>query len=495
MSDFLSNFSGDKYQKSQPKPNTSEKKKTPEPKPEPVKEEKKETTKEEKLPVQKGSRLEQIRNKISSSIEEFEHQEAQTQEKTVEPKKQLAKKHVAEEEKEFTSPDELYEKDPDYHNKRKKKFILIGVVSALLILLLSIAIYNMTHVNVPNFTGKDLSTAREWAVENGVKIDVKQKYDFDIEVNKVISQSIKEKKIKKGNTLNVTASLGPDEKEKIKLPDFAILTLSDAKKWIEKQKADNVTIVENYSETVEKNKYLRMDFPDKEVTAENYRRRDRLNVYYSKGKEVYQKDITVPNFAGKPVEEVDDWAKKNEIVVAKEEKPSDKVEVKKVISQSVAANEKMAKKEKLTITLSLGKAVKVPDFSGLTVAEAEEYQGAFETVIKRVYHDNVAYGHLISQSVEADKEYYEGQGKPKITLSYSLGKPYLKDLRESTQEGDLAKFFYEEFESKGANVTFSTYYVNSDKPKGTVVAMSRFSEFIPTKYNVSIGISLGNIKN
>ena len=57
----------------------------------------------------------------------------------------------------------------------------------------------MTHVKLPDFTGKDLSEARAWATENKLKLKVDQTYNNKIETNKVISQKPKkESKIKKG---------------------------------------------------------------------------------------------------------------------------------------------------------------------------------------------------------------------------------------------------------------------------------------------------------
>ncbi|MFD1899803.1 PASTA domain-containing protein [Enterococcus termitis] len=92
--------------------------------------------------------------------------------------------------------------------------------------------YQLTHVKVPDFEGKELSEVREWTAENGVKLQVEQKYDFDKEANLVIHQTVKNKKIKKGKELVVDASLGADPEEQITLPEFKEMKINDAKKWI-----------------------------------------------------------------------------------------------------------------------------------------------------------------------------------------------------------------------------------------------------------------------
>ena len=61
-------------------------------------------------------------------------------------------------------------------------------------------------------------------------------------------------------------------------------------------------------------------------------------------------------------------------------------------------------------------------------------------------------------------------------------------------EGDLAKLFFDEFTSKGAKIYYEVYYVDSMDPKGQVVEMSTYGQFISMGSTVWIGISLGNLK-
>ena len=58
----------------------------------------------------------------------------------------------------------------------------------------------------------------------------------------------------------------------------------------------------------------------------------------------------------------------------------------------------------------------------------------------------------------------------------------------------MPKLFFDEYKSKGANVYYEIYYVDSAEPKGTVVEMSRYGEFIPLETWITIGISRGNLQ-
>ncbi len=50
---------------------------------------------------------------------------------------------------------------------------------------------------------------------------------------------------------------------------------------------------------------------DEEISKEEYKRQDNANVYFSKGEEVFEEDIEVPDFVNKNKEEVEQWAETN----------------------------------------------------------------------------------------------------------------------------------------------------------------------------------------
>lgn len=383
--------------------------------------------------------------------------------------------------------------DPTYHKKRKRKFLLIGIGIVMALCFLYFGYYQMTHVKLPDFTGKELAEARAWATENKLKLKVDSRYSKDIEVNKVISQKSKKgSKIKKGTELTVELSLGADPEEKLTLPDFMTMKKSEVEKWIKDNKADNLSLIDEYSDTLEKGKPARFEIVNKEVTKESYKRKDKANMYYSKGKETFEKNISVPDFTKKMKTEVESWAKTNEIKVTYEEASSAEIPADSIISQSIAKDQKVAKKDSLTVTVSLGKGFMVPNFADYTQEEAGTAVEGLTVQAKSVFTNNVPYGQLISQSVEAGTQ-LTNKDDLKVKVYYSAGQPYIKDLRGNTLEGDLQKQFYDEFQSKGANIQYTVRYVDSAEPKGTVVGMSAYNLYVPLDYTVTLDISLGNL--
>jgi beta-lactam-binding protein with PASTA domain len=494
MSDFLSNFSGENYERTRQKKldqKASEAKA--------VATTANSSEKAKQQPMGPVNSPENVRD--TNNTDTAEHSEVAEEELIYTKKKKASSKKTAQNDSSSTvsavserNPEEMIETDPTFKNKQKKKYLLIGLSLIILSMVIFFTYYQLTHIMVPNFEAKELSEVREWTSENNIKLEVKQSYDFDKDVNSVIHQSVKNRKIKKGSQLTVTASLGPDPQELLSLPTFKEFSLEEAKQWVKEHKADNLAIIEEYSESINAGEFIKFEMTNKDVKSDNYKRKDKAKLYYSKGKEVFEKDISMPDFANKSKEEVNEWAKKNDIHLKVEESDSDSVENGKVISQSISKGTKVAKKETLTVVISAGKASIVPDFSQFTSEEAEGKAGGFPVQIKQSFSDTVPYGRFISQSLEVGKKFSEKDAKPTIQVVYSIGKPFIKDLRNNTLEGDLPKIFFDEYQSKGANITYEVHYVDSSVTKGTVVQMSSYNEFIPINSIIQIGVSRGNIQ-
>ncbi|WP_416148340.1 PASTA domain-containing protein [Salipaludibacillus sp. HK11] len=410
-------------------------------------------------------------------------------------------KHAPETEKKITSEktissssgsrrkdsEEELEIDPTYQKRKRRKILIIIIGAILAFIVIFFIYYTSVHADVEDFVDHPVSDARAWANMNDVEIELTEENSMEYEPNQIISQSVTAgEKIRKGTTIKLITSLGPDPDEVISLPDFSEMNQYEAENWIEESKAENLQIVTEYSSEVEEGDFLRLTIRDTGIDQSEYRRRDNAAVYYSRGEEVYEKDISVPDFTGELKAEVEQWAATNEIEVSYEEKDSNTVELGSIISQSILPEEMIAKKDEMDIVVSKGKANEVPNFSELTIEEASGYP-EFAVTVKQRYHSDVKYGGLISQSVEAGTKLTENDDT-NITVIYSEGRPYLGDYRGQL-EGDLPRLFYDEFQSKGADIDYIVKYVDAPEVKGTVVSMSQFNEFVSMTYTVEMRIS------
>lgn len=443
MSDFLSNFNSNNYHKTD-KPSSDEP-----------------TSSLPKEPV-----------------EEEPEQASASEEPKIESRRQKT---------EMTEIDDTYQAK----QKKKKRRIVIGMIVAAIVGIM--VYYRISHVKMPNFADKPLSEARVWATENKIQVETKQEFSLKKEANTILSQSQKAgSQVKKGGKLQLTTSKGPDPDQKLKLPDFSTLSKQQAENWIKEHQATNISLIEEYSDTADKGKYLNFEIANPEVTNQNYRRKDAAKVFYSKGKETYKKNIAVPDFIRKTRGEVESWAKTNEINVTYEEATSNDVPADSIISQNLSKDEKIAKKDAMTVVVSLGKGFTIPNFADYSLEDAANAVEGVQVQAKGIYTNDLPYGQLVSQSVAAGTV-LNAKNDLRVQVLYSLGQPYLKDLRGTTVEGDLQKYFYNEFQSKGANIHYVIRHVDSDQPKGTVVGMSTRNVYLPLDYTVSLDISLGNL--
>ena len=392
-----------------------------------------------------------------------------------------------------SSEDDLVVKDQFFAKKQKIKRGIIAGSGLLAVIVITWFYYGQTHVKLPDFIGKSVSTAQTWADEHKVKLEVKRVYNFDKEANIVIKESDKNRTISKKKTVNLTASLGANPKEKIELPDFSKMPVAEAREFIKKNKLENTSVQLDYSETVAKDTYLKQTFANQSVTPETFKREDNLTLYYSKGKEPVVQNIDVPDFSSQTKEQINTWSKEKGVKVTFETAGSETIEADKVISQSVAKGQKVSKADIMIIKLSLGKPMTVPDFSRFTFDESSGAAKNLPVISKQVYNDTVPYGGFISQSIPAGTQYFAKDTIPDIMAVYSLGRVYIKDLKGQTED-DLQGTFYNDYTSKGANIAYRVQYVNSPETKGTVVGQSSLNEFVPLSCTIFIQISNGHEK-
>src|SRR5690625_7452021 len=94
---------------------------------------------------------------------------------------------------------------------------------------------------------------------------------MEYETNQIVSQSVPAgKKIKKGKTLELTGSLGPDPEEVIPLADFSEMSQDEAANWIEEHKAENLQMVMEYSDDIEAGEFIKLTIKDSGIDESEY---------------------------------------------------------------------------------------------------------------------------------------------------------------------------------------------------------------------------------
>lgn len=386
--------------------------------------------------------------------------------------------------------EEVYIRDDEVIKKRKRN-IIIAVVSVLLILMVGVFGYRkLSEVRVPQFVKeKTLNDVQVWAAKNKIEMDYTSAFNTKVSDGYIVKQSVKSgETIQKGSNFEVVLSKGANPEAHIVVPKFMEMTLTEVEAWKQKEKATNVMIEKVFSDDVEKSKVIRFEFKTEGIDESNYRRKDKINVVVSKGKEVYEKNIDMPDFKEKSKAEVEAWAKENDITIEFSEEANSKVMEGNVITQGIAPKTKVAKKDSIGIVVSRGKISIVPNFAGLDEAmgQIEATKASVTTTIIKYYSNSVQASYLISQSLPVGTEIKEQS----IALIYSLGKPYIgnfdgEDVFSIVQSID-------EMNGKGAALTYEIVEVSSSEKKGSIITTNYKANFVSVGSHVVISVSSGS---
>ena len=389
--------------------------------------------------------------------------------------------------------EEATELDPEYANKRKKKILLFSILALIISIGAGYIYYQSSHTLMPNFINVEKQEVSTWANKNNISVIFEEIFDTNIDENIVIEQSVEPQvKIKKGSNLNVIVSLGADPDELISIPDFNQLNGGEIETWIYDNKMRYIQVEYLFSNEIEEDMFIAFEIKDKDVSKENFSRKNKALLTISKGQETFEKDILVLDFKNKSKEDVEAWMKEKEFVnkFTFEESYHDVKFEGEVISQSIGSGEKVAKDEILNFVISKGKAMIVPDYANSEMNSFDTINTNGATVInKEIYTMTYPYGNFVEQSI-APGTVLNDTPDQSVIVYYSLGKPYIKDL-VGQFEGDLPAFFYE-FKGQSANITYKVHKIKDCATKGSVTKASKNNEFITTSDHVDVYISDGS---
>ncbi len=336
------------------------------------------------------------------------------------------------------------------------KFIIGGLVA---IIALGVAAYFMffaPSITMPDFVGSTSSDVAAWVKQEGIDpagIIIKEEYNFDNDKDIIVSQSIDaNKKVSTDAKVTFVASLGADPDELVPfLEDVLSKNRSDVQAWIDENKLDGVKITQEYNENTPENQVISVDMNG--LDASEFRRGSNVTFKISRGSQPAG-TITVTDFIKKPLSDVETFAKNNKIELEVSEVYSDDVDSGLVITQSIESGKTMKQEETLSVTVSKGEAVTVPNFVGYT----EEMLAAWTanpdnniTIIKHERYDQESLGDVISQSISAGKQVDQGSV---IELTVSLYMPILQTNSRQWLGKDYMELadWADGVNSKGANI-------------------------------------------
>lgn len=406
-------------------------------------------------------------------------------------------------------PDSFKEEERVKVTKDKKpvNVKLIVIILAIVLAIAGLVLFLVLRptIEVRDFVGTNAAEVKAWIKQNDIEsqgVIFREEYSFDYDEGYIIYQSIEpDKKIRKNTKMDFTVSMGADPDELISVPDIETMYKDELQEWVKQNKLTKTKIMSQYSDTVEDGAVISYEF--KGSDADTFTRSSILNINVSKGP-APAGTVTVEDFVKQDFSVVEAWGKKNKVEIIKTTKYDDKVLKDIVISQSIEAKKTVKEGESLTVVVSLGKGVVVPDFTTMSNSDIDDWlkDNASYVKVKEMYSNEA--GYIIEQSIASGK--YIGEDN-KLHVTKNLGSYFYLDELDFKLEGnsyDKFKDFAAELEEKGIYIDTHKNWVDSDQPARTILGINRinyknieYSEMqrLPLEVEITVDISNGSANN
>ena len=392
----------------------------------------------------------------------------------------------------FKPPERKENRTPPTGGSNKKLIIAIAAgAGALLLIVLILILVLSGGIKVIDLVGRSLTEAQLWAGQNELNLQTEEVYSDQVKAGVIISQeTAADSKVKKGDFVYVTVSLGPDLSVALPLPNLLDMTKDEVDAWAAENFMTKVRVTTEFNATVPAGKVIRYEINDSTVVGDEVRRDTPIYVIVSKGIDTTVEQIEVPDFKTMTLSECYVFANDNGIVLVVEHKYDDYVPEGSIISQSVKAKEKVPEGTEIKLVASKGKMIEIPDFSDYTKELATSVAtelGIPVTIIEK--YSGSSAGRLISQSIDAGTVYEKGDY---LELTYSLGNKIVVPSFVG-QTRDAIEAWALELNEQGARIKISATTTNSSSPAGTIIHQSPSNTSVGVSKTISITVSKGAV--
>lgn len=383
------------------------------------------------------------------------------------------------------------------------KPLIIGLLILAIIGGITAFFFLRPTIPVPYFIGQNKTEVSAWVKQQGIEtsgIRAVEEYSLDFAKDTVISQSIEAgKKVKKNVIFTFTISLGADPSEAVAFPDIKAMNRSEIERWISDNQLASAKITTAYSDTVEKDAVINYEI--KNADEASFKRGTVLNIAISKGPQP-AKTVTVEDFNKRSLYEAEEWAKTNKINLKKVDVFSDTVTAGSITSQSPLAKAQLKEGETLTVYVSKGKGLTVPNFTAMSESEFKNWQELNNdfplSLNKQIYSTSSQY--ILEQSVKAGKVIAMDE---RVALTVNLGNGFYLDDENMPLDNsslDRLKDWAEDIKSKGITIYVEVTEVDSAEPRGMITSHRLLNgtyyysdvEKLPLELRVQVTVSNGN---
>lgn len=252
--------------------------------------------------------------------------------------------------------------------------------------------------------------------------------------------------------------------KEVQVPDVTNLTEAAAKIKLADAKLSVTDVIPVQSDEVESGKVIETN----PKAGSTVKEKSKVTIKVSSGKEA----VTMKDYRNKTYETARDELKKLGFTVEKKEENSDSVEAGKVISQSIAPNQKVEGKDTvITLVVSKGEtSIKMANLKGYTREGAIEYASTNNLNLTITEEENDAtVDTVISQSIREGSDIKKGtpltivlsKGKKAHTVTKQIMIPYQKSANNSNRKNNKISIYIEDSVNQIQNV-YKTLEISED---------------------------------
>lgn len=262
--------------------------------------------------------------------------------------------------------------------------------------------------------------------------------------------------------------------KEVQVPDVTNLTEAAAKIKLADAKLSVTDVVQVQSDEVESGKVIETN----PKAGSTVKEKSKVTLKVSSGKEA----ITMKDYRNKTYEAARDELKKLGFTVERKDENSDNVDSGKVISQSIAPNQKVEGKDTvITLVVSKGEnSIKMANLKGYTREGAIEYASANNLNLTITEEENDAtVDTVVGQSIREGSEIKKGapltivlsKGKKVHTVTKQIVIPYQKTKNNSNRKANKISIYIEDSVNQLQNV-YNTIEISEDTSVNLTFSLS-----------------------
>lgn len=358
------------------------------------------------------------------------------------------------------------------------------ITSLFIVLFIIFSIIQSSNIldkkNNIDFNNKNYIEIYNFAKDNDIKLKTYYEYSDNIKKDKIISYDIKEN----NKTISLIVSKGPNYEKKVIIPNM--------KKWNEEKIinyiTDNNLINVNFS-------FVKEECNEKELISQNkigtINRNEELNLNFCYKKDL--KKFSLEDLTGKSNIEALYYLESNGIKVDIKESFNKVIPKNNIIKVNKSVGDILIPfKDKITLYVSLGNEIIVPDFKKMDKEEIYEWilKNNINANFKEIYDKKIKEGEFVKSNITKNTKIKEGEN---IIFYFSRGKLTLPNFSKINEfiswcKRNNIKYEIKYKESKtileGEIIDFSIKSGSSvDESKKIIVYVSKEEKIIIPSFN------------